>query len=266
MKRIIIMAMAVLAVLSSCKKVTPEEQIATFFDAASADTTIAQSIAKIKAQCDDAPFGSEANDRLVDFYTLLLAKDAGIDLDDIYTQDDVIGEGEGEEFARNLVAEVRSRKSDGYDILISAPVEDIDASVAAINVLKLHKKLSAGKDHSIRLLLYQKYRRDTLSGFDTFNAASRDKKEQYLLDMDLMSRDSTSAGKTFLIAEPEHIYKQMEEYLLPYFDRYGRYSFEAGDFRASSYPVKYSYYSYKIDPDDLPCDIAAVAGLIYLLD
>ena len=266
MKKFFIMVLAAVAIITSCKKVTPEEQIATFFDAASSDTTLTQSLAKIKAQCSDAPFGSETNDKLVDFYTLLLAKDAGINVKNIFTQDDVIGEGDDEEFARNLVAEIPVRSEDGFDILLSAPVEDIDASVAAIGIMKLLVNQSASKDHTVRLLLYQKCRPDSLSGFETFKASSQEKRQNYLLDMDLGSVDTSSTGKTFLIAEPEHIYKQMQEYIFPYFDRYGKYTFVPGRFMSSEYPVKDSYYNYKIDPDDFRCDIAAVTSLIYLLN
>lgn len=262
MKRSILLVVLTVLSVASCRRISDEEQLSNFFNSAAELINVDENINKITSMAPNPTFGTSDNESLVDFYTYLLMKDVKIKSSKIIRQDDAV-EGESA-VSSNLITELKGKDKAEMDILISAPVEDVPACIAAINVLKLYKESKLRINHTIRLVLYQCYK-DSLSGLTTFARNSRVKDEKYLFNLDLTS-SSEPTEHLFTICEPDQIFEKVMEIVPPRMAAHGSYNYVMGQFLDSTWPIRDSRYSYTLYTKELSKEIGAVTSLVFLLN
>lgn len=262
MKRVLFI-ISVAIVAASCKKVTPEERIEQFFNSESLHTTLATTINNLESKFQNPVPGSESNDNLVNSYILYLVKEAGLDLDDVTTQDVTVADSLPT--SRNVMVENKGSKDVTDIIILSAPIEDIPASMAAIEVMRLYKEQKIKAKRAMRLALYQSYPDNATAGLNTLKLKMSERNENVFLNLNLTCND-TLAFNTFKIGEPPFIFENIKSAVPPFLEKYGRYVLESTPEINRDWPFRRSLYQYNLKREDLLTDIPAVAGMLYLLN
>lgn len=262
MKRFaLIISIALLAV--SCKKVTPEERIEQFYTSESQKTSLAATISGLESKFQDPVPGSENNGNLVNSYILYLVKEAGLDLDDITTQD--VSVADSLPVSMNVTVENKGKEQGSEVIVLSAPVCDVPASMAAIEIMRLYKEQKIKARRAMRLVLYQSYPEDETAGLSVFKQKMSAKNETAYLNMNLSCND-TLAYDTFKIGEPSFIFDNIRSAVPQFLEKYGRYDMVKTSELNQEWPFKRSLYEYNLNRNEILTDIPAVAGMLYLLN
>ncbi len=222
--------MAIVVFLASCKEVPMEEQISRLYESSSPQDETTARIEKAESldQSD-----------LWDYYSYLLAKEAGVKLGEIYDEED--GLLTARYFGRN--------KKDISSVTMTARLDEYSACITAIEVLKLYKNSKIRPNHNIRLVIYA-----------DSTAVPVSMKSNNLLLMNLHCSD-TLEKHTFIIREAEPIYQKIMEVIPPYFQPYGSYTFK-NEARTKMDAI----YDYNVSKEDLGKETATVASLIHILN
>lgn len=229
MKRILLMASSILF-LASCREVSMEEQILKLYESVdSAD--------EINARIEKA--GSMDESDIWDYYSYLLAKDAGVKLKEIC-----------DEYEDILVASTFGRKKkEKESVILTAKANEFPACIAAIEILKLYRNSKIRPNHNIRLVIYKEH-----------FSIPPEMASYNILRMNLHS-SGAMAKHTFLIHETEPIYRKILEVIPPYLQPYGSYTF------SNETETKFdSVYDYNISEEDIDRETATVASLMHILN
>lgn len=229
MNRILLMAAAIL-LLASCKEVSMEEQISKLYGSVdSAD--------EINARIEKA--GSLDESDLWDYYTYLLAKEAGVKMKEI-----------SDEYEDILTARAfGKKKKERETVILTARADEFPACITAMEILKLYRDSKIRPNHNIRVVIYK----DSL-------AIPSEMASYNILRMNLHCSD-TLAKHTFLIRETEQIYRKIVEVIPPYFQPYGSYTFSN-----ETETIYDSVYDYNICEEEINRETAAVASLMHILN
>lgn len=231
MKRMML-AIQVIVLMASCKQLPIEEQISRLYEGTSTLEEINGELAKAQNFTDSD---------LTDYYSYLLAKEAGVKLNEISD-----GECLTARFYGNKEKEIST-------VLLTADINENPACIAAIEILKTYKKSKIRPNHNVRVVFYE----DSL-------AVPSDLQENYLLKMNLHCSD-TLEGHKFTIREAAPIYEKIIEIVPPLLKPYGTYSFANGKFDKERKKID-SEYDYKIIKEEIDRDAATVASLIHILN
>jgi len=267
MKRTVFLLIAALTATISCTQ-KPEEKISEIFEYWSKDSTLVATAVKLDNNFNGRYIGSQSNSDVIDYFSLLMSKN-------LYTEDIYTITADSTE-SLNLEADitVKGKKASGKTILVSAPVDtwtdslgvthdNLDACLAALNVVSSIKKLRIKGSNNIRLLLYQSCN-GTLKGLSTSYKEYERKGDEILFQIDLRSEYDES--RKFYIGETPSIFNTFKDIVPPFFAPYGEYTFEQIPVVEDCWPVKAPHYRYNVNRNSLASDIAAVTSLITLLD
>lgn len=229
MRSALLMVAAILLMVS-CREVSIEERISKLYESAgSAD--------EINARIEKARSMEESD--LWDYYSYLLAKEAGVKLKEI-----------SDEYEDILIARAFGRKKkEKESVILTARVDEVPACIAAIEILKLYRNSKVSPTHNIRLVIY-KDRFSIPSGMASYN----------IMRMNLHCSDAME-NHTFLIHETEPIYRKILEVIPPYLQPYGSYTFSN-----ETETIYDSVYDYNICEEEINRETAAVASLMHILN
>ena len=231
MKRVILVIQAIV-LMASCKQMPIEEQISRLYEGASTLEEINGEIAKAQNFTDSD---------LTDYYSYLLAKKAGVKLDEISDDGCLTARFYG------------NKKKENSAVLLTADVNERSACIAAIEILNIYKQSKIRPNHNVRVVFYE----DSL-------AVPTNLGEAYLLRMNLHDID-TLEKHTFTLWEAEPIYEKLIEIVPPLLNPYGTYSFVNERFY-NGRKRHDSEYDYNIDRKEIDKEAAAAASLMHLLN
>ena len=260
-------ALALLA--SSCARVSVTEAMSRLYRAASLDSTLKQDYRRIAAEWPDRPYASEEALTATEYLTLLAGGCVGEKHLEII----------GEEGRTALVAELPGRKKKEGIILICADIttekdssgvlirSDEASCMAAVEVLRLFKAAKITPDKTVHVVIRQK--KAGSEGLGSYVEWLQERKEaghdagEVLLQVHLGS-DGSLDPATFYIGEPGMIFEKIREVLPPLFSPYGTYGFASMPRFVDHANLPAPYYRYRVTPETLAEDAAAVASLAFI--
>lgn len=235
MKRILLFALIAAATIS-CKRVSMEEVISGFDKAITESSLPGSAIDKYQGE------------KVFDFLTLTLAKDAGIK--DIWSVED----GNG---TSALAAQTKGSGKTKKDVqLITADINNKEACTAAVEILKTINQSKVKSKCPVRAVFYtdRKEVRNTTKPDDI-----------YMFDLELKCVDTLETGR-IVIDDGYEFFKAITEVVPPYLAPLGNYQIEMGE----TFPEEKSYYtdiySYNLNKATLKKDIAALTAFVFLLN
>ena len=249
MKRSFPLLCLVLLATVACKQVTPEEQIAkigTYFsDHKNGYAAFLQQVDATKRS---------------DYLTLVQAKDLGAA--EVWLLDTDEG--------KTLVAEYPGSKpkkgTEPQIALVTASLDDPQACAAALAVVEAFKKMKLRHASTLRTAFYTPASDSaTVSGLDVLRDDLVEANEAISYNLDLSTQRS-QAPHTFLIEENLRFVSQFIEVLPPYFVPLGEYRFQQGVYPNHNWPINAATYRYRIDPQSISSETAALTTLVYLLN
>lgn len=235
MKRILLFALIAAAAIS-CKKVSVEEVIAGF------DTAITES------SLPGSAIDKYQGEKVFDFLTLTLAKDAGIK--DIWSVED----GNG---TRAIAAQTKGSGKTKRDVqLITADINDKEACTAAVEILKTINQGKVKSKCPVRAVFYSDRN-------EVRNTTRPD--DIYMFDLELKCVDTLETGR-IVIDDGHEFFKAITEVVPPYLAPLGDYRIERGETFPEERPYYTNVYSCNLNKATLKKDIAAVTAFIFLLN
>lgn len=231
MKRVILVVQAIV-LMASCKQLPIEEQISRLYGGTSTLEEINGELAKAQNFTDSD---------LTDYYSYLLAKEAGVKLNEISNDGCLNARFYG------------MKKKENSAVLLTADVNERPACIAAIEVLKVYKKSKIRPNHNVRIVFYE----DSL-------AVPSDLQENYLLRMNLHCVDTLENHK-FTIWETAPIFEKLVEIIPPLLNPYGSFTFANERFDGNR-PKRDSDYDYNVSKEEIGKEAATVASIVHILN
>ena len=263
---------ATLFTAASCGQVGVDKAMVKLFETAAADSAPEEALRRVESQWPVRPYGSDEAETLFDYLTLMAAQAIGED------RVEIIGDGASSE----LIAEIPGRKNPELVFLICADVttaadttgavvrDDAAAAIASIEVLRLFKSSGLKPGKTVRVVVRQKPAAGAgLAEYVSWSAMRNDRRknrnrtETNLLQLHLNQCD-TLDKHTFYVGEPKPIFEQIENFIPPHFAPYGPYRFVKGPRFVDGGNLPAPYYSYRVSPDEIAKDAAAIASLAYI--